>query len=91
MENHLIWLYDIHLLAKSLSPEQWQRLPAHAHEKQHASLCLDGLERCVGWISGQRMTYMEVGTGLAIFSVVTFPPIHSFSLKPFRIRLAMSL
>ena len=45
MENRLIWLYDIHLLAESLSPGQWQWLSTAAHEKQLASVCLDGLEQ----------------------------------------------
>jgi hypothetical protein len=43
-ENRLIWLYDIHLLAQSFTPENWNRLFAAAAEKGLCSTTLDGLE-----------------------------------------------
>jgi hypothetical protein len=43
--NRLIWLYDIHLLAQSFTPENWNNLFRAAAEKGLCSTTLDGLER----------------------------------------------
>jgi hypothetical protein len=42
--NRLIWLMDIHLLATSLSPPEWDELCAGAARDGIARLCRDGLE-----------------------------------------------
>lgn len=42
--NRLIWLYDIHLLARSLSQTQWDRFIALAVDKKLCNICLDGLQ-----------------------------------------------
>lgn len=41
--DRLIWLYDIHLLAQSLTDEQWQRWMTLAEERGVCGPCLDGL------------------------------------------------
>ena len=41
--DRLIWVHDIHLLATSLSEEQWTRLCALADKKGVSAVCLDGL------------------------------------------------
>ena len=43
--NRLIWLYDIHLLAKSLSYPQWHDVVRLARDKGLRATCLDGIER----------------------------------------------
>lgn len=41
--NRLIWLYDIHLLGKTMSPGQWELFVQTAQEKALRSFCFDGL------------------------------------------------
>jgi hypothetical protein len=43
--DRLIWLYDIHLLAPTLGPEEWQSLVADAAQDGSADLCLDALDQ----------------------------------------------
>jgi hypothetical protein len=43
--NRLIWLYDIHLLARSFTPIHWQELASAATEKGLCATTLDGIER----------------------------------------------
>jgi hypothetical protein len=43
--DRLIWLYDIHLLAESLSSTQWRDVVRLAGEKALCATCLDGIER----------------------------------------------
>jgi len=45
MENRLIWLYDIHLLAGKLSEGQWEQFTALATEKGMCGICLDGIQQ----------------------------------------------
>ncbi|MCO5054633.1 nucleotidyltransferase family protein [Thermomonas sp.] len=42
--DRLIWLFDIHLLARSLDAAQWQTLLALCARRAIATPCLDGLE-----------------------------------------------
>ena len=42
--NRLIWLYDIHLLAQSLTPPQWETLIRLAAAKRLLSICWDGFD-----------------------------------------------
>ena len=42
--DRLIWLYDIHLLAQSLSPIDWQLFSSLARKKQICTACLEGLQ-----------------------------------------------
>lgn len=42
--DRLIWLYDIHLLAGSLTPAQWREFLVLAGHKRLAQICLDGLQ-----------------------------------------------
>ena len=44
--NRLIWLYDIHLLAKSFNADQWTHFVDLAAGKKLSSVCLDGLLEC---------------------------------------------
>lgn len=44
-ENRLIWLYDIHLLGATLSPEMWATCVQRAVDKRIHTTCLDGLSR----------------------------------------------
>ncbi len=43
LHNRLIWLYDIHLLARTFNEGQWERLVALATEKSLCGITLDGL------------------------------------------------
>jgi hypothetical protein len=43
--NRLIWLYDIHLLAQSFTPVQWNELERSATEKGLCATSLDGIDR----------------------------------------------
>jgi hypothetical protein len=43
--DRLIWLYDIHLLARNLAPEQWDECLVLAAEKGLRAVCLEGIER----------------------------------------------
>jgi hypothetical protein len=43
--DRLIWLYDIHLLAQSFTPFQWQDLVRSATEKGLCATSLDGIDR----------------------------------------------
>ena len=40
----MIWLYDIHLLARSLTPQQWETFTRLAAAKRLRRICLDGFE-----------------------------------------------
>ena len=51
--DRLIWLYDIHLLAENLSPEDWQQVRSTAQKKQIAPLFLNGIEAAVNAFSTQ--------------------------------------
>jgi hypothetical protein len=42
--DRIIWLYDIHLLAKSLSSTQWHDVTRLAGSKGLCATCLDGIE-----------------------------------------------
>jgi len=42
--NRLVWLYDIHLLAKGMNPLSWQEFLALTQEKKLSSFCLDAVE-----------------------------------------------
>lgn len=41
--SRLIWLYDVHLLTRQFSDEQWRRLSDLAIQKKIATICLNGL------------------------------------------------
>ncbi|HEY0872465.1 MAG TPA: nucleotidyltransferase family protein [Vicinamibacterales bacterium] len=41
--DRLVWLYDIHLLAASLSDDGWEEMRDFARSREIAGLCLDGL------------------------------------------------
>ena len=43
--DRLIWLYDVHLLTKSLSSTQWWDVVRFARKKGLCATCLDGIER----------------------------------------------
>jgi len=43
--DRLIWLYDVHLLAESLSSTQWHDVVRLAREKGLCTACLEGIER----------------------------------------------
>ena len=45
-EERLAWLYDIHLLASSLTDSDWQHLIEQAQGKQLCAITLDALEHC---------------------------------------------
>ena len=42
--DRLIWLYDIHLLAQAIEPDDWKTAARLAHEKGIGSILLNGLE-----------------------------------------------
>ena len=46
-ENRLIWLYDIHLICRSLSDSQWKHLEKMAGKKQIAAAVKNGLDTAV--------------------------------------------
>ena len=43
--DRLVWIYDIHLLAESLSSTQWHDVMRLARDKGLCATCLDGVER----------------------------------------------
>jgi len=45
-EERIVWLYDIHLLANSLSPSEWNSLVHRTGEKALSAITLDALEYC---------------------------------------------
>lgn len=45
-EERLTWLYDIHLLAASLSQAEWQHLLEKAQQKQLSGITIDALNLC---------------------------------------------
>lgn len=45
-EERIVWLYDIHLLANSLSENEWQQLCHKASTKQISAITLDALNAC---------------------------------------------
>jgi hypothetical protein len=45
--NRLIWLYDIHLLASTLTREEWERVLSLAERWRVATVCRHSLERAV--------------------------------------------
>lgn len=45
----LKWMYDLHLLATALQPEQWQQLSRRACETGLAGVCIDGFGASVAW------------------------------------------
>lgn len=47
MENRLIWLYDIHLLGRQFSEQQWQEFVTMAKAKALCGICLDGLQQTI--------------------------------------------
>jgi hypothetical protein len=48
-DERLIWLYDIHLLAERLSPEQLRAFGMLAAERAVSTVCADGLAAARGW------------------------------------------
>lgn len=47
--DRLIWLYDVVLLAKSLTTVEWEELAKRAGEKGLARVCRDGLAQASAW------------------------------------------
>lgn len=45
LENRLIWLYDIHLMAEQMSPTQWNTFLHITKEKDLTSVCYNGIEQ----------------------------------------------
>jgi len=45
--NRLIWLYDIHLLSRSMSQKKWQKFISIAIDKELCGICLEGLQQAV--------------------------------------------
>lgn len=43
--NRVIWLYDIHLLAGRLDPQEWGRFTQLAQDKGLRAVCLDGMRQ----------------------------------------------
>lgn len=43
--DRLIWLYDIHLLAQKLTPDEWHEFMDRATQKGLRAVCLEGLGR----------------------------------------------
>lgn len=53
-ENRLVWLYDIHLLARELSQSgRWQAFCRAAADKQLARICLEGLSHSGQWFGAE--------------------------------------
>ncbi|MBI4526966.1 MAG: nucleotidyltransferase family protein [Deltaproteobacteria bacterium] len=74
--NRLIWLYDIHLLASSLPPEDWELFIRAAEEKRLRAICLDGLS----------VAAQALGTCLpkkALQALVVEPRSEDISVAPF--------
>ena len=73
MENRLIWLYDIHLLAESFDDEQWQRFTDLAMCKGMCGICLDGLltsiETLASEVPDEVMAKLEDGARKEDYSV----------------------
>jgi putative nucleotidyltransferase-like protein len=44
-QDRLIWLYDIHLLCRSLSHSEWETFCRLAQEKVLAKVCLEGIQQ----------------------------------------------
>lgn len=45
--DHLLWLYDIHLLAERMTPEQWRAFTDLARRTSTRAVCASGLLRAV--------------------------------------------
>ncbi len=43
--NRLIWLYDIHLLAGTLSTSEWEQFASLASKKHLRAVCLEGMQQ----------------------------------------------
>lgn len=46
-DDRLIWLYDIHLIARRLEAEAWTRFAALAVERRVAAVCRAGLQKAI--------------------------------------------
>lgn len=47
----LLWLYDIHLLARGLRGDEWRRFPAHAQRQRMREVCMSSLRRAAGYFA----------------------------------------
>ena len=63
--DRLIWLYDIDLLARALSSEQWDELCELAVTKGVAGLCFDGLEAAAAQLGTPYPTVIRTRLSLA--------------------------
>lgn len=47
--DRLVWLYDIHLLARAFDPQQWRTFCALARQREAESICLQALRDAQHW------------------------------------------
>lgn len=80
--DRLIWLYDIHLLARAMTASQWQRVIEVATEKGLQEICLDGLEAAaISFGSGVPANVMHQ---LSLRGSQRIKAVASFNVSPWR-------
>ena len=80
--DRLIWLYDIHLLARAMTPNQWQRVIEVALEKGLQEICLDGLQAAANSLGSG--VPAEVTRRLSLRGSQRIKAVASFNVSPWR-------
>jgi Uncharacterised nucleotidyltransferase len=66
IQDRLIWLYDIHLLCRSLSHSEWEAFCCLAQEKEMSRVCLEGIQQASYYLHTEIPNrFLATLTGLA--------------------------
>ncbi|MGH7887005.1 MAG: nucleotidyltransferase family protein [Candidatus Binatia bacterium] len=84
--DRLIWLYDIHLLARAMTAGQWERVIEFAAEKGLQEICLDGLQAAATSLGAS--VPAEVEQRLSLRGNRRIKAVASFNVSAWRWELA---
>ena len=80
--DRLIWLYDIHLLARAMTVNQWERVIEVAAEKGLQEICLDGLQAAADSLGS--IVPADVMGRLSLRGSRRVKAVASFNVAPWR-------
>nr|WP_084087422.1 nucleotidyltransferase family protein [Lysobacter daejeonensis] len=86
--DRLKWLYDVHLLALHLQPEEWQVLQTTCRERQLAGVCLSALRAAERWFGPaapaavlDELGSLPIGTGVDGARLSDWRYMHRMNLR----------
>ncbi len=80
--DRLIWLYDIHLLARAMTASQWERVIEVALQKGLQEVCLDGLQAATNSLGSDLPA--DVMQRLSFRASHRIKAVASFNVSPWR-------